>query len=231
MKIDCARGLCGTLVLLVATQAWAVNPYVGQAKVFYQGLDYEKCLQRLESAAKRQSTPEEEVDIELYNGLCKYNLGQTEAATEHFWLALQIDPNAHLPYTSPKVQKLFEALQAKAQARLGVTKSPPQPAAALTPAPASAAAAPPTAESASPKARPLVPTLILGGLAAGALGVGVYFGVSSKSYESSANLAMFVSDADRAATASRQQALIANVSYAVAGSVALIALLVFLLAS
>ncbi len=84
------------------------NPFLAQAKELYQKLDFEKCLQRLGQAPQWRSSPKELLEIELYAGMCAYNLNQLPQAEEHFRLALRIAPAAELPpYTSPKLVDFF----------------------------------------------------------------------------------------------------------------------------
>ncbi|MHB8873798.1 MAG: hypothetical protein ACYC8T_08950, partial [Myxococcaceae bacterium] len=100
-------GIAAALILLPLA-AWAQskpNPYLAQAKVFYQGLEYEKCLQRLEQAGRWKNTTQELVDIEIYSALSKFNLDQSKDSEAHFQLALQLDPKVKLPpFSSPKIE-------------------------------------------------------------------------------------------------------------------------------
>ncbi len=90
------------------------NPYLRQAKENYQKLDFEKCLQRLQQAPQWKSAPDELLEIELYAGMCHYNLNQRADAEERFRLALRISPEAELPpYTSPKLVDFFLAVKKK----------------------------------------------------------------------------------------------------------------------
>ncbi len=119
------------LAFVLCAPALAVegpNPYLGQAKVFYQGLEFEKCLQRLSQAHRWSSTPEEAVEIELYGGLCSYNLGKEARALERFAAALQLDPQAQLPaMTSPKIVELFRTVASKVERSQKATASVEEP--------------------------------------------------------------------------------------------------------
>ncbi|MFO0594045.1 MAG: tetratricopeptide repeat protein [Myxococcaceae bacterium] len=99
-----------TLVLALVLTA---NPFLAEALEQEQNLDFEKCVQRLKQAATQwKNTPQESRDIELHLGLCRFNLGERDAALEHFRMALRLDPATELPpYTSPKAVEVF--LQAK----------------------------------------------------------------------------------------------------------------------
>src|SRR3954471_5975430 len=99
------------LVLLLLA---APNPYLSQAKVLHQGLDFEKCLKRLEQAARWENTTTQLAEIELYSGLCAFGLGDERDASEHFELGIKIDPALALPaLVGPKVTRLFERARTK----------------------------------------------------------------------------------------------------------------------
>lgn len=84
------------------------NPFVVQAKDLYSKLEFEKCLKRIAQAQQWRSTPKELLEIELFAGLCHFNLGQKPDAEERFKTALRIDPSAELPpYTTPRAVELF----------------------------------------------------------------------------------------------------------------------------
>ena len=92
------------------------NPFVVQAKDLYSKLEYEKCLKRIAQAQQWRSSPKELLEIELYAGLCHFNLGQKDDAEERFKTALRIDPNAELPpYTSPVAVNVFAKLKKAAK--------------------------------------------------------------------------------------------------------------------
>lgn len=111
----------------VAQGAGRPNPYLAQAKVFYQGLEYEKCIARLDQASNWQSDPAEQVEIELYSGLCHFNMGELDEAKRHFDLTLSLDSTAQLPpFTSPRISDIFEASRQKIIAR-NARKAPPRP--------------------------------------------------------------------------------------------------------
>jgi len=84
------------------------NPYLSQAKELYERLDFEKCLKRLGQAPQWISDSAELIEIELYAGMCSYNLNERGDAEERFRLALRMNPDAELPpYTSPKLVDFF----------------------------------------------------------------------------------------------------------------------------
>jgi len=97
------------------------NPFLAQAKELYQKLEFEKCLQRLGQAPQWRSSPTELLEIELFAGMCSYNLNQLPQAEERFRLALRISPAAELPpYTSPKLMDFFRRI------KKSMPKPPPQ---------------------------------------------------------------------------------------------------------
>ncbi len=248
-----------TALLAVALGATAVavegpNPYLGQAKVFYQGLEYEKCLQRLSVAHRWSSTPEEAVEIELYGGLCNYNLGKEQRAVERFGAALQLDPQAQLPgMTSPKIVELFRSVASKAERKAAAeggaeARAAPKEREDVADAPRRkdppAEAEPSRLTPAGPDERPVVvipvetgtsrkpsllAPLVLGGVAVAGGGIGAFFGIQAKSFEAQANEAVFASDAASFANAARRDAVVANVSYAVAAGAAVSALVSYLI--
>jgi outer membrane biosynthesis protein TonB len=88
------------------------NPFLTQAKDLYGKLEFEKCLKRVAQAQQWRSSPKELLEIELYAGLCHFNLGQKPDAEERFKTALRIDPGAELPpYTTPLAVTLFSKLK------------------------------------------------------------------------------------------------------------------------
>ena len=112
--------LCAPLI--VALGLWALpaaaqpgpNPFLTQARVFYQGLEFERCIQRLEQAVQRESTPAEQAEIELYAGLCHYHLADEKTAKERFARAVALDARIALPpFTSPKIVAVFDEVRAK----------------------------------------------------------------------------------------------------------------------
>ena len=215
------------------------DPYLQQARVYYQGMEFEKCIARLEQAARWKNTPQELVEIELYNGLCKYNLGKSRDAEDHFQVALQLDREAKLPpYTSPKIEALYKKVKDR------LPKPPPEKAEVakaeepkaqdapvktdLLPRPEEKPSSQVDFTEAAPKKSYAVP-LALGGAAVVAAGVGGYLGMRAKQLETSANAAHFESDAIAQGNQAKQNALFANVGFGVAGAAATAALLTWAL--
>jgi len=218
------------LVLLVA--AHEPNPFLLQAKVFQQSLEFEKCLKRLENAARwKDTTDAERAEIELYQGLCRLGLGREGDAEQHFQRALRLDPAVALPpLTSPRVERLFD----KARATTGIP----------APLPIEEPAAPPPAPSLVPAAAPPTPPpepvveaqkpvrlglpLGIAGLSAGALIAAAALGTQAQGLAAQSKGALFASDAFSLGRDAQTFALGANVLYAVAGAALVTAIIVFL---
>ncbi len=149
-----------TVLLLLAGTARAdePNPFLQQAKSFYEQVKYEKCAQRLEQAVQWKSTAAELVEIELYAGLCQFNLNALRDAREHFELALKLNPAATLPpYSPPKAVSLFKSI---AQARPVEEVAPPVEHPAEEPPPPEAVAAAPAEVASAAPPPPPPPTLV-----------------------------------------------------------------------
>ena len=206
------------------------NPFLAQAKELYEGLDFEKCVARLEQATSQwQSTKGELREIELYSGLCQFNLGKPKAAAEHFRTALRIDEATDLPpYSSPKAVALFlevkRALQAP-PAPLPEDDFPPD------------APTRPKLVPKAPRAGPSEPGIFekhpaptaLGIGAGVALAVGVGLGVNARSLSIQANEARTDQLFGEKAGAARANATGANIAYVVAAGAAVAAVIAALL--
>jgi tetratricopeptide (TPR) repeat protein len=241
---------CLLLMLCLSTPALAArkpNPFLVQAKVHYQGLEFEKCLRRLDQAGRwKQSTRAEQVEIELYSGLCAFNLGNEEEARKSFSLALEMDPKVELPpYSSPRLVTFFDALAqrslpAEAPDEEAAPAAPPTPA---PPAPVQDTprqvelqpAAPPeppllAPAPAAPASKKLLFPVLLSGTSAVAAGGAVYFGLQARSEEDKANdRDTFYEDALAHRDDARQNAKLANVAIGVAATAAVGALLTYVL--
>jgi hypothetical protein len=82
------------------------NPYLLAAKRLYAALDYEAALGQLSRAAAMPgASVGDQVEIQIYTGLVKFELGEPETGREAFRQALALDPHAVLPAdVSPKIQ-------------------------------------------------------------------------------------------------------------------------------
>jgi hypothetical protein len=212
------------LALLVL--AAGPNPHLGAARTAYQGMEFEKCLRKLEQAGSRPSSPREITEIELYSGLCAASVSKWPQAGVHFRRALELEPELKLPPgTSPKIAEFFAPLSAEAAAREAARAPPPPPplappkdaprAVALAPAPT----APPAVElkpAPVPQLRPL--PLVFGGVALLAAGTGSYLGLQARAQQAQAARATYASDAFVATGQASRNAQWANVTYAVAAT-------------
>ena len=222
------------------------NPYLPQARVYYQGLEYEKCLARLEQAEKWQNSPQEQVEIELYNGLCKLNLGRTSDAEAHFRTAVRLNPKAQLPpYTSPKIVALFEDLKKDAAPPAAVEEPRPAEPTVATAAVTKTETDAPTKVDLAP--HPVQPSgaqqalhtevhaksyalpLSLGGAAVVAAGVGGFMGMRAKQLETQVQGAEYESDAIALGKQAKDSATFANIGFGVAGAEATAAIVAWVL--
>ncbi|WP_224247841.1 hypothetical protein [Hyalangium gracile] len=240
------------LVVFLAVPAFAAqkpNPFLTQAKVHYQGLEFEKCLKRLEQAGRwKNNTRAEQVEIELYSGLCAFSLGNEEDARKSFSMALELDPKVELPpYSSPRLLTFFDALAQRVPGRTApeevATPEPPKPAPAPAPAapeaPRKVELQPPapapqpvltqTAPAPEPRKKLLFP-LLLSGTSVAAAGGAVYFGTQARSEEKRANdRDTFYEDALASQDQARRDARVANVAIGVAATAAVGAVLAYVL--
>lgn len=226
-----------------AASAGNGNVYLAQAKVFYQGLEFEKCLARLDQASRMPDNSQAELaEVELYNGLCRFNLGKRDDAETNFKLALQLNPDVSLPPgTSPRIAAIFDPLAAKAREDRDAELAAQQKKSAaeqldaprevtLAPAPATTNAVPSLSADAQPGGSKVLP-LALGGTSVAAGVAAVIFGSMAKAHETQANNpATFYSDAQRLGQDAQREALIANVALGVAGAAAAGAVITWLMA-
>jgi tetratricopeptide (TPR) repeat protein len=207
------------------------NPYLAQARVLYQGLEYEKALVKLKRAEETPGLPDaEHVEVLVYIGLCRYQLGDEAAARTAFRAALKADPAVRLPpLTSPKIVAVFNAEVAKAAPPPTETPKatePPKlaetPKAAPEPAVAAATTTTtPTETAATGKPGKVIwPTLVAAGVAAALVGTAAYFGKTASDRAAAARRADYASDAASISKDAQNDAHIANGLYAAAGGVA-----------
>ncbi|MBL8918828.1 MAG: hypothetical protein JNJ54_08225 [Myxococcaceae bacterium] len=203
------------------------NPFLAQGKELYEGLDFEQCVERLAQASSQwQSTKDELRDIELYAGLCRFNLGQAKKAAEHFRTALRIDETADLPpYSSPKAVDLFLKVKRSLQA-------PPEPLPDSDLPPDA-----PRQPKLEPRPPPAPPSLferhpgpmVLGITAGVSMAVAVGLGVNARNLAIQANEARTDREFGDKAAAARANATGANIAWILAASAAVAAVIVYLL--
>jgi len=207
----------------ILTLVLTANPYLTQAKVFHQDQQWEKCLQRLELAQQRwKNAPEDEVELELYTGLCRLGLGHEQDAREHFAAALKLDPEARLPESvGSRVKAFFERVRSHPEE--AVVLLPEQP---KVEAPKEAVVEPPSVTAQVTK-RHLVVPIVLGGAAVVSTVIASVFGAQAKSLESQANAATFETDIYALGNSARGNATAANVFFGVAAAALIAAVVVY----
>lgn len=105
------------------------NPYLLAAKRLYAALDYEAALGQLSRAAAMPgASVGDQVEIQIYTGLVKFELGDPETGREAFRQALALDPHAVLPAdVSPKIQAEWSGVRkelAEIEPQVTVSSSP-----------------------------------------------------------------------------------------------------------
>ncbi|MBK7862939.1 MAG: hypothetical protein IPJ65_30880 [Archangiaceae bacterium] len=222
--------------LVLFALAATPNPYLAQAKVLHQGLEFEKCLKRLDQAGRWQSTTAELAQVELYFGLCAFGLGKAKDAAEHFEMGLKLDPALELPpLVGPKVTAMFERAKEKLAGAPAVEAKPeptptPPPAAVEEPKAPPVVAVEPAPVVAPQRPVRLAAPLVLVGVGAVSAAVAAYFGVTAQSLARQAKEpTAFQSDALAWSSQAKTDALLCNVLWAVAGA-AVIAAVITLIA-
>ena len=213
----------GLFLLLAA----APNASLSEAKAAFQSLDYATCIRRLEPAGG-QSAPADLAQVELYRGLCHYQLGDEQDAAEHFQSALQLEPSTvPPPGANRRAQAFFTSVAAKVKPRVGTPRprSPPSDApkrVALMPSPLAPVAAAPLPGAVLP--------VVLGSAAVGLAAATIVFGLNAKADETRANdNNAFQAAAQKSGRLAEREALIANVGLAVASAAAVGAVVALLL--
>ena len=226
------------IALLTLLLAAKPDPYLAQARVFYQGGEYKSCLKRLEQAEKWDNSIDEQADVALYNGLCKFLARRASEAEADFALALKLKPTIELPpLTSPKVVAMFNAIPRAAPDPTPTPKEKPDDAPRVVERPAEqpASLTPATGPEESPNEElsqppprgvPVVP-IVLGGAAVVSLTVASFLGLQASSADREARAAPFQSDAIAARQRADGAALGANLAFATAGALGIAGVIVF----
>jgi tetratricopeptide (TPR) repeat protein len=209
------------------TQEDEVALYVTAAARLYENLEYERALEQLERAKKRSRGIRTDVEIALYQGLIRADMGQREESVAAFKAALLLRPDVRLPVrTSPKTEAGFEAVRAQVKKELAAVAAKK----ALEPNENWGAEGPDlkgTLAAPSPPRSAAVPIVLLA-VAAAAGGVGAYFGVQASEQVSAARLAENQLERQRLLQRAATPALTANILFGGAGAAGLSALLTYL---
>lgn len=220
-----------------AAPAAKANPFLAQAKVLYQGLNYEKALDRLKKAMAWTGTSQAEMaEIHLYRGLSHLQLGREKQGREALRAAVLADADVRLPpMCSPKLASVFNEEAA------AVRPAAPPPPVEVAPPPVAVAVAPPVVEPApnaapagatAPPAEPAVvkkehvrwPSYVAFAAAVVLAGVGGYMGYDALERSKQATDAQYADDHVRLNGEARQRADLANGLYGAAGGVAALGL-------
>jgi hypothetical protein len=180
------------------------NPYLTQAKLLYQSAEFEKCLQKIDQARRLRDPGKDLADVELYEGLCHFNLDREAEARSHFEKALIANPALQAPaFSSPKITAALEESRAK------LPQIPSEKSNDLVPSqPASANEWEPGRGKWLQYARPASATLTV----LAAIGATVA-GISAARNEQFANRAAFTSDAAMYVDRSRRAAELSNIAW------------------
>jgi hypothetical protein len=216
--------------------------------------EYEQALDQIRRARKTPNTGRMELDasLALWEGLLLLHLGRKDEFKTHLEVAFLLQPELALPARlSPKIKQRVEEIRGQVKKELALrparaAEPKPEPAVeakpALTPerppapkpvvqvAPAQAPAPEsslPSAELARSGPSPAIP-LVLGGVALGAGAAGAWFGLQSQDAVARARAEREQISAATTLVAAQDQALAANVAFAVAGTAALAALVTLL---
>ena len=246
------RVWCAALVVLsLATAARSSaapgyqNPYLRAGIKLFLDLEYEGALEQFRKAREMSGNSlDEDVAIDLYEGMAQSELRREDEATRAFKLALSLSPQVILPgRPSPKVRALFDRVKRElasvAQPPPPPKSGPPVPTATDVPRaqheaqqtstpmpiPPSATAEPssltetPTSEVTKPAgggALGVAPWVLLGvGVVLG--GGGGYLGYGAMNEHNAAQSSAFQSDVARHNSNAATEALAANVLYVTAG--------------
>lgn len=198
-----------------------------EAKKLHDAFQFDACIKVLERAPGQKLSQRERAEVELYFGLCRFNLGQDKRAESHFELALRLQSDLELPaMTSPKIEAVWgrikKELLGTPQKPLPpvVTAQPPEPKSGPLPPP------PPPPESSS---RSFVLPIVLGAAAVAACVPGVTFGLQANGAMGEARTRTFQAQIIEANQRAASLALGSNISWALAGALAVGAVVTFLL--
>lgn len=196
------------------------------AKKHHDAFEFDKCIKVLERAPGLKLSQRDRAEVELYFGLCRFNLGQDQRAESHFELALRLQPDLELPaMSSPKIEAMWGRLKKEL---LGTPQKPlppvtpekqPEPTAELLPPP------PPPPET----SRSFVLPIVLASAAAVACVPGLLFGLQANTAMGDARTRTFQAQIIEANQRAANLALGSNISWGLAGALAVGAVVTFIL--
>lgn len=209
-------GLVVGLVLCVPVLAEsAMAPHFDEGVKLLKQLEYARAIKAFEKALDWPgNTAAERATIHLQVGVAHSNLNDYDAAEASFKKALTEDRTIKLPaHTSPKIQAVFEKVQAELPAAKPVVTPTPTP--PVKPEP------PPLPPPVTPRSRVNWPAWITLGAAVATGGAGLAMGLlnrseKSKAQDTSVPYNEALSHADNASS----HALAANILFGVAGAAA-----------
>lgn len=160
-----ARGLVLAIGIITAlsgvpAHAESANPYLQKGIDLYLDFEYEAALEQLKMAASAEDNARfDKIQIGLWLGYIRMELGDEEGAQADFTTTLKLDPKLELPAKiSPKVAVVFERAREQVLKTIPLVPPPP-PAATSTPpkAPPDQAAEPSLAASNGPASEAQAP--------------------------------------------------------------------------
>ncbi len=217
--------------LLLGFVLLAPSSDLDRAKEQYEQMKYDAALKSLAKAITAPGvTRSDRALIYLWTGLCRHQTGDEKGAQAAFREALAIDRALELPPgAGPKAALAFERARAElpplpAPAPAPVPEPAPPPSApAPLPAPEPALAQPTPEPAPPPREKrwwPFATALALGTAAGGG---GIFLGTRASATFTQAKAETFGSDGERVAGTAYGYATAANVLFAVAGALALFA--------
>jgi hypothetical protein len=97
----------------------AYQRFLNAAVRLHENLEYERALEQMLNARRSATTPDQQAEVCLYEGILLTDLNRSEEARVAFKEGLLLKPDAQLPLkVAPRVQAEFERLRAAAQKEL-----------------------------------------------------------------------------------------------------------------
>jgi tetratricopeptide (TPR) repeat protein len=190
----------------------AVNADLARGHEAFQALRYERALEDFTQALATAETPAERVEVYLWIGMTRFELGDEAKARQAFRDALALDRKAELSsLASPKIEAAFT----DERARLAVSDTAP---------PVVAQPAASTVSTVAPAPAVRWPTLAAGGAAVGVLTTAVIVGLSARHKHDEAEQAAFASDARALDASAHARGRTANVLYGVGAALGVVTL-------